>query len=95
MDLAIKLTQLNGHYSASLLGDPDVRVEAPTREEAIAGLRERAQAGVNRSEILTIRVEPHPVLDMVGIFKDDPTLREMADEIYRQRNDQRTREHGE
>jgi hypothetical protein len=95
MDFAIKLTQMNGHYTASLFGDPDVRVEAPTREEAIAGIRARVQAGVDRSEILTISVQPHPVMAMAGIFKDDPTLDEMVKEIYRLRDEERIREHGE
>jgi hypothetical protein len=95
MDFAIKLTQANGHYTASLFGDSDVRVEAPTREEAIAAIRARIQAGVDRSEILTVSVQPHPVVAMTGIFKDDPTLHEMVEEIYRRRDEERIREHGE
>jgi hypothetical protein len=96
MDLLIKLTQVNGHYSASLLGDREVRAEAPTQEEAVEGLRRQIQEQVDRSEIRTIRIDDrHPVTAMAGIFKDDPTLEEMVAEIYRQRDEERIREHGE
>ncbi|MBO0698659.1 MAG: hypothetical protein J2P46_09710 [Zavarzinella sp.] len=96
MDLLVRLTQVNGHYSASLLGDPEVRAEAPTQEEAIEGLRRQIQEQVDRSEILAVRIDDrHPVTAMAGILRDDPTLDEMIAEIYRQRDEERIREHGQ
>jgi hypothetical protein len=95
MDLAIKLDQLNGHYSAALLGNPELHAEGPTPEEAVEAIRRRVQDEINRSRILMIHVDAHPVVAMAGILKDDPTLDEMVAQIYRQRDEERIREHGE
>jgi hypothetical protein len=95
MELTVKLTQLNGHFVASLLGEPEIRVEAPTRGAALDAIRKKVEEAISRTEFATIRVGEHPVRAMAGILKDDPTLEEFVREIYRERDEQRIREHGE
>jgi hypothetical protein len=95
MELTVKLTQSNGHYVASLLGEPETRVEAPTREAALDAIRQKVEEGVGRTEFVSIRVGEHPVRAMAGILKDDPTLEDFLRDVYRERDEQRIREHGE
>jgi hypothetical protein len=95
MELTVKLTQLNGHFVASVLGDPETRVEAPTRDAAIAGIRQRMDEESRRTEFIPIQVGEHPVRAMAGILKEDPTVEEFLREVYRDRDEQRIQEHGE
>jgi hypothetical protein len=53
-------------------------VEAPTREEALARLREELRARLrDGAEIVPLEIEspPHPLAKFVGMFKDDPLLK--------------------
>ncbi len=95
MDVMVRLTQVNGHYSAAILGDESVSATGPTQEAAVASLRNRVQEGMQRSELLTMRVNVHPVLAMAGLLKDDPGFAEIVEEAYRERDAERIAEHGE
>jgi predicted RNase H-like HicB family nuclease len=64
----------NGYRASS--GEPlAVVVEAATREDALAKLKERVEARLsNGAEIVQFETAPppHPLAEFVGIFKDDP-----------------------
>ena len=95
MDILVRISQTNGHFEATSMWAPQYRAEGATREEAVAAFRRRIQEDVNQSEVVRIEVEPHPITAMAGIFKDDPDLQEITDEIYRRRDRDRTEEHQE
>jgi hypothetical protein len=51
--------------------------EGPTRDAALAGLKEKLEARLgNGAEMvgLDVGIQPHPLADFVGMFKDDPLL---------------------
>jgi hypothetical protein len=51
--------------------------EAPTREEALAKLKEQIQARLrNGAEVVPLETAPtsHPLAKFVGMFKDDPFI---------------------
>jgi hypothetical protein len=74
-------------------GEPlALTAEGPTREAALAKLKEQLQTRLrNGAEVVPLDVcpEPHPLAEFVGMFKDDPLLdpwkQAMAD--YRRRID--------
>jgi len=54
-----------------------VVVEAPTREEALAKLKEQLQARLrNGAELVPLEAGPHPLARFVGMFKDDPLIKD-------------------
>jgi len=64
-------------YRASGGAPLSVVVEAPTREEALAKLKEQLQARLrDGAEIVPLEMapQPHPLAKFVGMFKDDPLI---------------------
>ncbi|MBI3468049.1 MAG: hypothetical protein HY000_34005 [Planctomycetes bacterium] len=61
----------------------------PSRAEAIAALQHELATKVAAGELLDLEVPPLGVAGLAGKFRDDPTLREICDRIYRQRNAER------
>ncbi|CAN5261820.1 hypothetical protein BH11PLA2_BH11PLA2_32160 [soil metagenome] len=48
----VRLESVNGHFCASILGNPDLRVEGTTREEALGSLRIELNTRMLRGEIV-------------------------------------------
>lgn len=71
----------NGLVSATVLGLPDCRTTAATKEEALTNIRESLTARLASSEIVTLEIElpktGHPWMKFAGMFKDDPQFDEM------------------
>jgi hypothetical protein len=86
MSFPILVEAQNGHFTAFLVGAPDLSVVKATREQAIAALRVEIQHRIHQDELLSLEVETVGVSDMAGIFTDDPTLRDICDEAYRLRD---------
>jgi hypothetical protein len=82
----------NGFRASS--GEPiAASVEAPTRQEALAKLKQQIQARLkNGAELVPLEVEPapHPLAEFVGMFKDDPLLESWKQSMaeYRRKIDQ-------
>jgi predicted RNase H-like HicB family nuclease len=74
-------------------GEPfAVVVEARTRDEALAKLKEQLQTRLrNGAEIVPLELGPetHPLAEFVGMFKDDPMLGEWKEAMaeYRRKID--------
>ncbi|HKI35965.1 MAG TPA: hypothetical protein VKA46_29180 [Gemmataceae bacterium] len=69
-----------------------VVVEAPTREEALAKLKEQLQARLrDGAEIVPLETapQPHPLAKFVGMFKDDPLIKHWKKSMaeYRRQSD--------
>ena len=86
MSFPIFVHQDNGHFVATLVGSPDVRVTAPTRESALADMKTVLQQRMSQGEIVLLDLEPEGILAMAGKYRDDPTLQDICAEIYRQRD---------
>lgn len=86
MKFPVQVDQVNGHFSASLLGSPNLRAEGSSREAALSAMQTEISRRVQLGEIVWLDVPPPGMIDFVGILKDDPTLGELRDEIYRRRD---------
>jgi predicted RNase H-like HicB family nuclease len=81
-----------GGAIASLLEMPSCRVEAATREQAIAELQALMSQRLEKSEIIPVEItvfhaEPseNPWVKFSGVFKDDPDFALIADAIRAER----------
>jgi len=82
----------DGQFTAELLGAPEIRATAATREAAIEQVRALLQYEVNGGSIVAIETpRRHPLMDRAGSMKDDPTFDDFLEEIrkYREEVDRR------
>ncbi len=72
-------------YVATVMGWPSCIAKAPTRDQALARLREDLSKRLAAVEIVSLEVDAqqptHPMLKFAGVFKDDPLFDEVVDEI--------------
>jgi hypothetical protein len=87
MTFPIVIERNNGKFVATMAGNPKIQAESPTREAAVAAIRSIIADRVACGELAAIEVTPgeHPLFGLLG---DDPTLKEMCDEIYKERDAQ-------
>jgi predicted RNase H-like HicB family nuclease len=88
MTVPVFIEQTDGQFCASLVGSPEVHCVRPTRSEAITALQQALQQKLAAGELVDLELQPVGVSGLSGRFRDDPTLREICDEIYRQRDAQ-------
>ena len=86
MSFPILVHQDNGHFVATLLGAPELRVTAATREIALAEMRMALQKRMAHGEIVLLDMKPDWLFEIAGKYRDDPTLQDICDEIYRERD---------
>lgn len=86
MTFPILVQGRNGHFTASLVGAPNLSVVEATRAEAIAALKTEIQQRIVQGELLSLEVETIGVTDLAGKYKDDPTLREICGQAYQMRD---------
>jgi len=87
MAFPIFIHQDNGHFVATLLGAPDVRVESMTRDGALADMQIALEKRFAQGELVFLDVpQKCGILAMAGKYRDDPTLADIREEIYRQRD---------
>ena len=90
MTFQIIVDQDNGQFAAKLLGDESIRVVRPTRDEVVDAMARELEQRVARGEIISIEIPKYGgAAAVVGMAKDDPTLRELVDEIYAERDRER------
>ena len=86
MSFPIFIHQANGHHVATLIGRPDVQVTAPTREAALAEMRTTLRQRISKGELVFLDLEPQGIPAIAGKYADDPTLDDIREKIYRQRD---------
>ena len=89
MTVTVLVQQSSGQFSASVVGASALQVLRPSRAEAIAALQRELAAKVAAGELLDLEVQPLGVSGLAGRFRDDRALREICDDIYRQRDAER------
>ncbi|AWM41695.1 hypothetical protein GobsT_72160 [Gemmata obscuriglobus] len=89
MTFPIFVTQSNGTFTASVLGDPRVASEGATKEQAVSAVTAQLQSRMTAGEVVLVTVPP-PAPD------ESPdkaqAWRELCDEIYRERDAQKAAE---
>lgn len=89
MTVPVLLTPHDGSFVASLVGTPDVRGIGQTRDEAIHALKLEVLRRAQQGEIVWVDIEPPGLGHLAGSFADDATLRDLCEDIYRQRDAER------
>ena len=95
MTVPVWVEKQNGMFTATVLGAPKVKAEGATKEQAVAAVTAQLRSRVKAGEVVLVDVD-NPgfvgVSGMAGIFRDDPTLREICEEAYRLRDAERDAE---
>lgn len=73
-------------FEAVLVGAPDVRATAPTREEALAALETAIAQRLDQGELVALEVRRRGLAGLFGKYREDPTLREICEAAYRERD---------
>jgi hypothetical protein len=80
MQIPVLIEPIAGNGFRARSGKPlAMEVEAATREEALARLKDRLESQLrNGAEIVPLEVgtQSHPLAEFVGMFKDDPWIEE-------------------
>jgi hypothetical protein len=91
MTVPVLVEHAEGHFCASLMGSPALRCVRPSRAEAIAALQGELAQKLAAGELVDLEIQPLGVSGLAGRFRDDSTLREICEEIYRERDAERPR----
>lgn len=92
MTFPILVQPTDGRFQASVLGSPAISADGATKEEALDALRASINQRLAKGELVLLDVPYRAVTDFAGLFKDDPTLKEIVEEIYRERDAQKAAE---
>ena len=86
MTFAVIIHPNQGQFEAALVGAPDVCVTANTREEALAKLESAISKRLDQGELVMLEVRRRGLAGLFGKFRDDPTLSEICEEAYKERD---------
>jgi hypothetical protein len=75
-----------GQFEATLVGAPEMCATAATREEALAKLESAISKRLDQGELVALEVSRRGLTGLFGKFRDDPTLREICADAYRERD---------
>lgn len=90
MTVPVLIQSTNGQFSASLVGSPELHCTGPSKSEALAALQQELAQKVRKGELVNLELTAAGVSGLAGRFADDPTLREICSEIYRERDAERS-----
>jgi hypothetical protein len=76
----------DGQFEAALVGAPDVRASASTREQALAALESAIAKRLDQGELVALEIRRGGLAGLFGKYRDDPTLREICETAYRERD---------
>ena len=86
MNFSVMVHAAHGQFEATLVGASDVRATAPTRAEALATLETVIEKRVERGELVTLQIGRKGLAGLFGKYSDDPTLQDICDEAYKERD---------
>jgi hypothetical protein len=92
MTVPVWIEQSNGKFIATVLGAPQVKAEAPTKEQAVAAVTKQVRNATAQGQVVFVDVGFVGVSALAGKFKDDPTLEDIVKEAYRERDAQKAAE---
>jgi hypothetical protein len=89
VQLPVLIERIAGNGYRASGGEPlALTAEGPTREAALAKLKEQVQARLGpHAEVVPMELtpEPHPLAEFAGMFKDDPDFQKVLRTISRNR----------
>lgn len=86
MTFPVMVQSIAGRFEATLLGAPEVRATGETRAMAIAAIESLIEQRVQRGELVTVEIGRKGLMGLFGKYGDDPTLQDICDEAYRERD---------
>jgi predicted RNase H-like HicB family nuclease len=86
MTFPVIVQPTNGQFEATLVGAPDVRATAATREDALAALETALAKRLDQGELVALEVRRRGLAGLFGKYRDDPTLREICEAAYKERD---------
>jgi hypothetical protein len=78
MTFSVQLEPCEGLYAATLVGAPEVRVIATTRDEAISALKGQIAQRVAQGELFSLEVGSVGIAELAGKYADDPSIRQIC-----------------
>lgn len=87
MNFPVTITDSDGQFTATLVGVPDVTAVGSSRPEALRLLENEVQRKISLGELATLETPSKGgVSAMIGAFADDPTIMEICEEAYAERD---------
>ena len=86
MNSSVMVHTVHGQFEATLVGAPDVRATAPTRDGALAALETVIEKRVEQGELVTLQIGRKGLAGLFGKYRDDPTLQDICDQAYKDRD---------
>jgi hypothetical protein len=86
MTFPVVVHPLHDQFEAALVGAPDVRATAATREEALSKLEAAIAQRLDQGELVMLEVRRRGLAGLFGKFRADPTLREICEHAYQERD---------
>jgi hypothetical protein len=86
MTFPVMVHPSNGQFEAALVGAPDVRALASTREEALAALESAIATRLDQGELVALEIRRHGLAGLFGKYREDPTLRQICETAYKERD---------
>ncbi len=92
MTVPVWVEQQNGRFTATVLGAPQVKAEGATREQVVTAVTAQLRNAISHGQVVLVDPGFAGISGMAGMFRDDPTLREICEEAYRLRDAERDAE---
>ena len=70
-----------GRFTARAVTIPEIQATATTEAEAIALVRQQLTVWLKSNKIVKVDVAVHPLLQVAGMFANDPTYDDFLEEI--------------
>jgi hypothetical protein len=86
MTFPISVDQTNGEFVAALVGNATMQAARPTREAAIVALQSVLASQVAAGRLAMVEIPKTGVMALFGKYADDPTLDDICEEAYRERD---------
>jgi hypothetical protein len=92
MEVTIFIEQIGVNWFRASTAQPvPLESRAPTRDEALAKLRELAEDRLNQGEVVQVELgAAHPLMKFAGLWKDHPDFDEYLENIaeYKRQQDE-------
>jgi hypothetical protein len=84
MMVPLVISSRDGEFTATLAGAPELHAVGSSHAGAIAALKKDILKRTQQGELTWIDIESSGVSGLAGSFANDPTLREICADIYRE-----------
>lgn len=91
MNVPILIESHEGQFAASLVGTSKVKAVEQSRSLAISSLRNKIHQSIKSGELLFLDIDATGLSNIVGKYESDPTLRDICNEAYKKRDEDRSR----